>query len=118
MYFERSGVTSLPTVVAAVVTVTLTLILSPYIDYRMVAVFVPMAYTLTCILNCIIFKRISGKMPIDGKKTIPIYLFTVGYAFLIFAFRGAFLVRMLLVLPLLFPLFSTGKRLYSLVREE
>ncbi len=118
MYFERSGMTSLPTVAAAVLTVTLTVFFSPFIDYRLIAVFLPIAYILMCALNCLIFKKMSGQVPILGGKTILIYSLTVGYAFLIFAFRNSFSIRLLLVSPLLLPLFFAAKEIFLTIREE
>ena len=118
MYFERSAVASLPTVVAAIVTVVLTTLFSPFIDYRAVAVFLPIAYVITCSLNCLVFKKMSGEMPILIGKSAIIYLLTVGYALLIFAFRELFWVRAILALPLVFPLFSTAKETLSTIREK
>ena len=118
MYFERSGITSIPTVAAAVITVILTLLVSPFIDYRLIAVFLPFAYVLMCALNCLVFRKMSGELPISGSKTAVIYTLTVVYAVLIFALRDYFLIRMLLVLPLLFPLFSTSKEILSTIREN
>lgn len=118
MYFERSGMTSLPTVIAATVTVLFTLIFSRFIDYRMVAVFVPIAYVITCVLNCVIFYRLSKKVPIVWGKTLLLYVFTVVYAFLIFAFRESISIRILLTVPLIFPLIYAGRELYSIIKEN
>ena len=118
MYFERSGMTSLPTVAAAAVTVILTLALSPFTDYRAVAIFVPVAYVITCALNCLVFKKISGETPIFIRRSAFYYALTVLYAFLLFAFRGSVAMRAILILPLIFPLFHTARRLYSIIKEE
>ena len=117
LYYERSGVTSIPTVVAGVLAVVLTLRLSPIIDYRLVAVFVPVAYLVSCFLNCYIFRRMSGEAPVNLPRFLLVYLFAVGYAMLSFSLRGYFIFRMLLVVPLLFPLYKIGRRIYGEVRE-
>ena len=117
LYYERSGVTSIPTVVAGVVAVVLTLLLSPIIDYRLVAVFVPIAYSVSCLLNCYIFRRMSGEAPVDLRSCSLVYLFTVGYAMLSFSLRGYLIARLLLAVPLLFPLYKIGRRIYGEVQE-
>ena len=116
-YYERSGATSIPTVIAAVVTVVLTVLLAPFIDYRLIALFVPVAYTLTCVLNTLLFKRLSGELPIEPHKCVLFYLFTVIYAGGIFMLRESLALRLLAVVPILFPLFSEGKRIYAKIKE-
>lgn len=118
MYYERSAMTSVPTVISALVCVGLTLLLIPYTDYRLTAVLLLVAYLVMCALNCLLFHRLSGERAIYYGRTALLLVGTVVYAGLIFALRDSFPARMVLTLPPLLLLIPTGRGLYARVREK
>lgn len=117
MYFERSGVSSLPAVLSAIVSVALSLLLLPRVDYRFAAVTVLLSYLLMAVLNSLIFKRLSGEYPIYVKKTAFTLVITVLYAILLLLLRGVLLSRLLLALPLLPMLAVCAKNAWCEIRE-
>lgn len=116
-YYERGGISSVPSVLAAAGTVALSLLLLPKTDYRMAGVFVLLAYTLMCVLNLIIFKRIAGFTPVSPRGLAQGFAVTLLYATLLFLLRGAFLSRLLLALPILPVLFVCARRGWRLIKE-
>ena len=118
MYFERSVISSLPTVVSAVIGSLLTVFLLPRLDYRFVSVFVLLSYATMCALNCVIFKKMSGERPIYTTKTALVLLLTALYAALLLSLREYTVIRIIAVLPVLPPLFSVGRELWVKVKEE
>ena len=118
MYFERSAVTSVPTVISAVLCVGLTLLLIPYTDYRLTAVLLLAAYLVMCALNCVLFRRLSGQRPLYYGRTALLLVGAVVYAGLIFLLRDSFAARVALALPLIVLLIPVGRALYEKVKEN
>ena len=118
MYYDKSYLCAVPSVISAAMSVALSLLLLPKIDYRFGAVFVLVAYLLFAILSTLVYKRLSGELPIDVKGTLTSFLLTLLYAVPIFIFRNVLLSRTVLVLPLLPLLFILGKRGYLAIKEQ
>ncbi len=118
MYFEKSGISSLPTVISAVICTLLTVFLLPRVDYRLVSVFVLLSYVTMCVLNCFVFKRMSGESPVYTAKTAMTFLVTVLYATLLLSLREYPTIRIIAALPVLPPLFTVGRGLWVSVREK
>ena len=117
MYYERTFYTSLPSVSAAAVSTIFSLMLLPRIRWQFVSLFVMLAYITLFAVSCIIFKRLSGKMPIDFKRSCAVYLATLLYAALILLLRENTLSRIILAIPLLPLLLSVGFEAFSAIKE-
>lgn len=116
-YYERSARAALPTVLTAVASVSLAVILLPSVDYRLCALFTLGAYIMLVSLSSLTFKKISGERIIDGKKCALLFSSGAFYAFLMFVFRGVLMSRVLLAIPVLPALYSLAKRVYGEIRE-
>ena len=117
MYFEKSILTAIPSVITATVSVLLTLSILPRVDYRFVGLFVLFAYSLLTLLNVLVYKQISGQNPIHVKPTLVSILLTALYSVILFIFRDVMLSRIILALPLLPVLFILGKQAYGKIKE-
>ena len=117
VYYERSARLSLPTVITAVLSTSLALIILPGADYRLSSLFTLASYILLAILSAATFKKISGEEIVDGKKCALIFAFGGLYALLLFAFRDVLISRILLSLPIIPLLYSLIRRVYSEIRE-
>ncbi len=117
MYFDRSAITALPSIATAAVSIALSLILLPRIDYRFVSVFVLISYALLTLLSGMVYKRLSGERPLHVKETLTAFTLTLGYAALLFLFRDVLLSRIILALPLLPSLFVLGRQALGKIKE-
>ena len=117
VYFEKSRLTALPSVIAAALSALLTVLVLPIADYRAVSLFLLASYTLLSALNVMLFKRMARKSPIDVKGTVAVFLATCTYASLLFLFRGVLSSRILLTLPLVLPLLSVSRDALRLIKE-
>lgn len=117
MYFEKSGVSALPSVLSAALCALLSLLILPRIDYRFAALFTLMSYILLAFLNALIFKKLSGENPIHIKKSALVFSLTSTYAVLLFLFRGVIMSRIILILPLLPALFVFATRILKEIKE-
>ncbi len=117
MYYEKSGISAVPSIISAAVSVTLSLAVLPMVDYRFVSVFVLLSYITLAVLNALTFKKLSGESPLLVKKSLITFALTTVYASLLFLFREVFLSRVILVIPLLPMLFITAKSIYKEIRE-
>ena len=118
MYYERSGISSLPAVLAAALSVALSLTVLPHVDYRFASVLVLFSYLVMAVLNALIFKRLSGEYPVFVKKTAIALLITLLYAAGLLLLRGVLLSRLLLALPLLPMLAVTAKSAWREIKEK
>ena len=118
MYYDKSYLSAMPSVVSAAVSVALSLLILPKVDYRFAAVFVLVSYLIFAILSALVYKRLSGELPINVKDTFISFILTLLYAVPIFLFRGVILSRVVLSLPLLPVLFVLGKRTYPVIKER
>ena len=117
MYYEKSGISALPSIICATISAALSLTVLPMLDYRFVSVFVLFSYLVLAFLNTAIFKRISGEMPLLIKQTIVVFSLTIGYASLLFLFRDVLISRVILLIPLLPMLAVLGKQILSRIKE-
>ena len=117
MYYEKSGITALPSIIAALISCALSLLLLPRIDYRFSAIFALLAYVALATFGALIFKRMSGNIPIHVKKSITTLALTITYALLLFLFRGVLASRILLAIPLIPALIMLGKNIYQEIKE-
>ena len=117
MYYERSGLSGTPSIIAATVSTILAIAVLPHLDYRFAGVFVLVSYLLLAVLNALVFKRLSGTTPIYVKKSLSVFALTIGYAVLLFLFRNVLISRIILTLPLIPLLFTLGKQIISDIRE-
>ena len=117
MYYEKSGITALPSIIAAIISCALSLFLLPRIDYRFSGLFALLSYSALAVFGTLIFRRMSGNTPIHVKKSITVFALTLGYALLLFLFRGVLASRILLAIPLIPTILVLAKRIYSEIRE-
>ncbi len=116
-YYERTAISSLPSVAAAILSVTLSLTVLPHLDYRFASLLVLLSYLLMAGLNALIFKRLAGEYPVYMKKTALSLGVTLLYAALLFFFRRVFLSRLLLALPLIPMLALTARAAWKEAKE-
>ena len=109
VYYENGVSTSLPAIVSAAVSIALSFLVLPNIDYRFAGLFALISYLTLTITTATVFKRLSGEYPIDLKKTVAILGLTAAYALVLFIFRTVLLSRLFLALPLI-PLFILSGR--------
>ncbi len=117
LYYEKNGISAFPSIISAVFSVLLTLIILPITDYRIVGIFVYLSYVLLVFLCSLIFKRLSGKAPVHIKGTVMTLLLCSFYALLLFMFRDFLASRIVLLLPLLPMLYIFGKDALKKIRE-
>lgn len=118
MYYEKSAISSLPSVIAALVNGVLAFTVLPHLDYRAVSIFTLISYIVLLVLNLFIFKRLSGEMPIDIKRCGRVYLLTLGFALILFALRGSVTARIALAIPLFPILVTLGIKVYDRIKEN
>ncbi len=117
-YFEKSYVTALPSIISALISTLLALLILPRVDYRFAGLFVLISYLLLATLNTTVFRRLSGELPIKVKQTLTVFALTALYSIPLFLFRNVILSRIILALPLLPIGFILAKEAYSKVKEE
>lgn len=117
VYFEKSWLSSLPSIAAASVSVVLTVTVLPFSDYRVVSLFALTSYVILASLNVIVFKKMAKESPIFIRQTLTVFLLSCAYATLLFVFRDVMLSRFLLALPLLPPLFKVSKEALDRIKE-
>ena len=117
MYYEKSGITALPSIIAAAISCALSLLLLPKMDYRFSGIFTLLSYIALAAFGTLIFKRMSGNVPIHVKKSITTLALTIGYALLLFLFRDVLASRILLAIPLLPALLTLGRTIYREIKE-
>ena len=118
MYYERSSVSAIPSVCAAVISTVLSLAVLPRVDWRFVSLFVLLSYLILFILNSLTFKKLSGEYPIDMKKTAATYLLCVVYASFLLLLKDYPLARAIAAIPLIPPLVTLGIRAYGEIKER
>ena len=116
-YYERSGMSSLPSIAAATVSVVLAFFVLPKVDYRFAGIFVLVSYLIMALLASLVFKRLSGNPLVNLRKSTLILLLTIVYASVLFAFRDVILSRIFLALPILALLALSLKDVYIAVKE-
>ena len=116
-YYEKGGFSSLASIAAAVVSVVLSFVVLPMVDYRFAGLFALISYLVMSLISSFIFKRLSGEFPINIRKSSLIFLFTFIYAGVLFLFRGALLSRIFLAMPILALLLISSKEIYEKIRE-
>lgn len=117
MYYEKSAFTAIPAVLSAGVSVALSLLLLPRVDFRFAGVFILISYILLTVLNTVVCKHLSGNNPINVAKTLTVFSLTLAYAALLFLLRNVFASRVILTLPLLPVLLILGKQAYDKIKE-
>jgi O-antigen/teichoic acid export membrane protein len=116
-YYERGGITALPSIVSATVSVLLSFIILPRVDYRFAGVFALICYAIMTLLASLVFKRLSGEYPINLKKGAIILLLTMAYATVLYIFRDVLLSRIFLSLPLIPLLLFCAKEIWVKIKE-
>ena len=116
-YYEKGAFSSIPSIAAALISVSLSIFALPKTDYRFAGVFALSCYLIMTLISALVFRRLSGEYPIDLKKCALIFLLTAAYATLLFAFRGVFISRMFLAIPILILLLISSKEIYRRVKE-
>ena len=117
MYYEKSGISALPSILSAAVSILLSVLILPRVDYRFVSIFVLLSYITLAVFNTVTFKRLSGENPLHVKNTVTVFSLTIGYALLLFLFRGVIMSRIILILPLLPALFILSKQIMMKIKE-
>ena len=117
VYFEKNRLTALPSVLAAVLSILLTVLVLPMTDYRYVGLFLLVSYTALAILNVLIFKKMANESPIHVRGTILVFLAVCAYSTIFFIFKDALLSRFLFALPLVLPLISVCRGALRLIKE-
>ena len=116
-YYERGGLSSLASVLAAAVSIALAFLVLPRVDYRFAGVFALISYLVMAVISSFIFKRLSGEFPIDVRKSAVILTLSATYGGVLFVLRGVMLSRIFLALPLLALLLMSAKELYVKIKE-
>jgi cell division protein FtsW (lipid II flippase) len=116
-YYEKGGITALPSIVSATVSVLLSFIILPRVDYRFAGVFALICYAIMTLLASLVFKRLSGEYPINLKKGAIILLLTMAYATVLYIFRDVLLSRIFLSLPLIPLLLFCAKEIWVKIKE-
>ena len=116
-YYEKGSLASLPSIAAALVSALLSLFVLPRVDYRFAGVFALASYLVLFICTSLVFKRLSGEYPINLKRCFATLLLTVGYAMLLFIFRGVIISRIFLSLPLIPLLILSARDILKMIRE-
>jgi O-antigen/teichoic acid export membrane protein len=116
-YYERGGLTSLPSIAAALVSVVLSAFVLPNIDYRFAGVFALISYFIMMLLTSFVFKRLSGEYPINLKKGSATLILTITYATVLFVFRSVLISRIFLALPLIPLLILSARDIWEMIRE-
>ena len=117
MFYEKSGRSALPSVITAIVSSALSIILLPLVDYRFTSVFVLLSYILLAILNVLTFKKLSGSNLINTKGTVLTFVSTTLYAALLFLFRDVLISRVLLAIPIIPTAIVIAKQVLKKIRE-
>ncbi len=116
-YYERSARTSLPSVITALICLTLSYLVTPHIDYRFSGVIILGSYILLLSLNIIAFKSLSGEIPLPIREFSFLSLFTLLYTLLIFSLRSHLASRIILLIPLVPLLIYNLSVAYRRVRD-
>lgn len=117
VYFERGGISALPSIAAAALSTLLSLTLLPFVDYRYLSVFILLSYSLLAALNVLTFKKMAGEAPIYVGLTALTFALTCAYGALLFAVREVVAARVILALPLVLPLVKVCKAGLDMIRE-
>ena len=117
MYFEKSAISALPSIMTAVITALSSFLLIPRTTYTVSGVITLASYTTLALLNGKVFERLSGKMPYSPKRIVLALLLSGVYALVIYYFKENILLRLLLSLPLLPLLIILSVRVYKKVKE-
>lgn len=118
MYFEKSGVTALPSVIAAFVSMALSAIALPYLPYTAAGIFSLIAYLVLSFLNLLGYKRVAGKYPVDLGAVARTIILISTYALLLYFMRDVFISRILLAMPILPPLVLIGLNVFKRIKEK
>ena len=116
-YYERGGMTALPSITSAIVSILLAFLVLPRVDYRLAGVFALVCYAIMTMLAALVFKRLSGEYPINLKKSSGILLLTIAYATVLFMFKGVLLSRIFLSLPLVPLLLFCARDIWVKIKE-
>lgn len=116
-YYEKGALTSLPSIAGASVSVLLSFILLPRLDHRLAGVITLICYLVMALLSSLVFKKLSGELPINIKKSILVFFLTAVYAALLFMFRGVLLSRIFLTMPLVPLLLFCARDIWVKIRD-
>lgn len=116
-YYEKGSYSSIPSIIAATVSVALSFLILPRVDYRFAAIFTLLSYLIMALLASLVFKRLSGEYPVNLKKISVILLLTLAYAIILFAFKDVIISRIFLTLPLVPLLLFCAKDIWVKIRE-
>ena len=116
-YYEKGALSSLASISAATVSVMLSFLMLPRIDYRFAGIFVLVSYLIMALFSSFIFKRLSGEYPMHIKKSLLILFLTSAYAVILYAFRGVVVSRIFLALPIVSLLLISAKDIYEKIKE-
>lgn len=116
-YYERGAISSLPSIASASVSAILSILVLPNVDYRFAGLFALISYIVLSLCAALVFKHLSGDLPISIKKCAGIFLLTALYAALLLSLSKVIISRVFLVIPLLPLLYFTGKEIIEKIRE-
>ena len=117
-YYEKSHLTTLPSIISAAVSALFSLLVLPKVDYRFAGAFVLISYLILTALNTLLYKRLSGEILIKVKPTLTAFALTVLYSIALLLFRDSILSRVFLALPLLPIGFILAKEAYNKIKES
>lgn len=118
MYYERSAISSIPSVIAAAVNGILVFLFLPHADFRAAGIFTLLSYIILLTLNLFVFKRLSGEYPIELKRSARNFGIALLFALVLFFARGSAAIRLALGISLLPVLASYGIKAYDKIRES
>lgn len=116
-YYERSILTSVPSIISALVSILLSTLVLPRMSYSFSGILPFICYLVLALLCSLLFKHFSGTYPISIRGLFTVLLPTLVYAFILYLFRGVLISRIFLALPPAFLLLLISKRTYQTIRE-
>ncbi len=117
VYYERGARTTLPSVITAILSSGAALLILPRVDYRFSALFTLLSYILLATLQCTVFKRLSQRSIVDGKRCAAIYAVSIVYALLLLLLREVPLSRLLLAIAILPILLYLAGKIWREIKE-
>ncbi len=118
MYYEKSARSAMPAIISAGISVLLSVLILPRVDYRFVSMTVLIAYTCLAALNALTFKKLSGYDAIDIRKIASAFSLTLLYAAVLFLFHGVIMSRIVLLLPLIPISIYYGRQILMEIKEK
>ena len=118
VYYEKSGISTLPSILSLLVAVLLCSTVMPRLDYRLMGFVILTSYVALSVLNCLVFRKLSGEMPLDLVDATVWLVICVLYGALSFLLRSVPMARLIMTLPLIPAGIFVGLGLRKLISEK